>query len=230
MFDVTLIAADWWSWLIPAVFIIVYLVNHLLTGKAEGAKQRDAAARRRGGAGERPLRPQQAPQQGGQSQLNAEIDQFLKRANERRMEKARRETPAAGAPKPPLAPPPQPLREQPLEIEPLEHHGFDAVEESVKQHLGNRGFEQRAEHLADDIARAEGDMERHLQQAFGHRVGTLGSVDPVAPTTPVTDVRPSTADDRLAAAKALAGLLANQENIRQAVVLKEILERPIDRW
>ena len=36
--------------------------------------------------------------------------------------------------------------------------------------------------------------------------------------------------DPQASAKALAGLLANQQNLRQAILLKEILERPVDRW
>jgi hypothetical protein len=28
----------------------------------------------------------------------------------------------------------------------------------------------------------------------------------------------------------VAGLLVNQENLRRAVILREILERPTDRW
>lgn len=229
MFDVTLIAADWWGWVVPVVFIIIYLVNHLLAGSKVPAKQREAQQRRKSAPpAERPLRPGQAPQQqGGQSQLNAEIEQFLKRANERRMEKTRREAPVAS--RPPLAAPAAPLREQVSEIEPLAHRDFDTVEESVKQHFGNRGFEQRAEHLADDVTHLDVERAQHLKQVFDHRLGNLdrGSDDPKAPQ----DVKPPvTRADPTATAQALAGLLTNQTNVRQAILLKEILERPVDRW
>jgi hypothetical protein len=226
MFELKLIAAGLWEWLIPAVFIVIYLLNHLFTAAKAGGAQRDAQQRRRPPAGERPLRPQPPPQQAGQSQLNAEIEQFLKRANERRMEKTRREGSPTAAPKPPQPP----LVEQAVDVEPLERRDFDAVAASVQQHLGSRGFQQRAEHLGDDVEQAEGEMERHLQEAFSHKVGTLGSAEPLAPPTPVTDVKTIAVEDRNSTALALAGILANQQNIKQAIMLKEILERPIDRW
>lgn len=229
MFDVKLIAVDWWSWLIPAVFIIIYLLNHLLAGKPDAAKQREAQQRRRVPPPERPIRPQQAPQPGGQSQINAEIEQFLKRANERRMEKARLASPARGAPKAPPALSHAPLAEQALEIEPMEQE-FDAVEESVRRHLGNRGFEQRAEHMGDDVEHADEEMEQHLKQVFDHRLGQFDTGVSGDSNASRNVEPPITRADPLASAKALAGLLANQENIRQAVLLKEILERPIDRW
>ena len=234
MFDLKLFAVDLWGWLVPAVFIIIYLINHLLAaGKAAGGQQQPAGEQRRraAGPGERPLRPGQPPAQGGPAQINAEIEQFLKRANERKMEKVRRETaPARTPPKEPSKPLSQPLTEQAVDVIPLEHREFDAVAASVQQHLGSRGFQQRAERLADDISQADEHMERHLQAAFGHRVGTLSSSDPVASTTPLTDVGPMATDDRTATAKGLAGLLANQDNIKQAIMLKEILDRPVDRW
>jgi hypothetical protein len=37
-------------------------------------------------------------------------------------------------------------------------------------------------------------------------------------------------DDSNSMARALAGLLVNQQNLRQAILLKEILDRPVDRW
>jgi hypothetical protein len=231
MLDVKLIAVDVWAWLVPAVFIVIYLLNHLLTAKAGAAGQRNAQQqRRRAAAGERPLRPgpQQQPQQGGPSQLNAEIEQFLKRANERRMEKARGAEPARAVPAAPA--PSEALREQPLDIVPLEPRDFASVSASVEQHLGGHSFQDRAEHMVDDIALADAERARHFKRVFDHRLGKLGDteIDPNAPT----DVKapPTTRDDPQAAAKAMAGLLANQQNIRQAILLKEILERPVDRW
>ena len=55
-----------------------------------------------------------------------------------------------------------------------ERRELSTVAESVEKHMADRGFNQRAEHLADDIVRADQQMESHLQKAFGHRVGTLG--------------------------------------------------------
>jgi hypothetical protein len=222
-----LLAADWWNWVIPAVFIIIYLLNHVLSGaKAAGGAKPPQPQRRRVPTPppDRAARPQQpAP---GQAQLNTEIEQFLKRANERRMEKARRDLapePASPAPSPP---PPRPA-EPAIDVTPLDRD-FNAVEKSVKQHLGNRGFQERAEHLADDILRQEAEMQRHLEQAFSHRLGTLSGRDSTAPKA-AAEAPPATAD-RAATAMALAGILTNQSDIRKAILLKEILERPIDRW
>jgi hypothetical protein len=230
MFTFELIAVDLWGWLVPAVFIVIYLINHLLSA-GKGAGQQPAGQQRRRPAGERPLRPQGAPEKGGQTQINTEIEQFLKRANQRRMEKGQREAvPARPKPKEPPKPLSQPLSEQAVDVIPLEHRDFDSVSASVQQHLGGHQFDERAGHLADDISQADENMERHLQQAFGHRLGSLSNSDPLASSTPVTDVQPMATDGRTATAKALAGLLANQDNIRQAIMLKEILERPVDRW
>jgi hypothetical protein len=225
MFDLKLLAVDLW-WLAPAVFVVIYLLNHFLSAKDPAARQREAQ-KRRAAAGERPL-PQPQPQ--GQAQLNAEIEQFLKRANERRLEKARRTEPVRSAAAAPPKPAPPPPREQPIDVMPLEHRDFDSVAASVEQHLGNRGFNERAEHMVDDIALADEERARHFKQVFDHRLGNLSTV-PVDPKAPADLKTPSmTRDDPAATAKALAGILANQQNIRQAIVLKEILERPVDRW
>lgn len=221
--------ADIWSWIVPLVIVVIYLLNHLLAGnKAQG--QKPAQQRRRPPQGERPLaqQPGQRPQQqAGQDPLQSEIEQFLQRANERRKEKARRSTPPQQRAKP--APPPRQLVpvEEPVDVEPLERD-FDSVATSVEKHFSSsRQFESRAEHLADDVSQADEQMQRHLHQAFDHRLGTLGSSQPsdVHATEPSPNV-----DAPASTAKAVAGLLANRQNIKQAVLLKEILERPVDRW
>jgi hypothetical protein len=233
MLDVPLIAVDIWAWLAPAVFLLIYLLNHLLANKDPAARQREAQQRRRAAPpGERPLNPKpQPPQPQGQAQLNAEIEQFLKRANERRLEKARRADPVRtpiAAPKPAAPPPP---REKPVDVVPLEHRDFDSVAASVEQHLGGRGFNERAAHMVDDIVEADEERARHLKQVFEHRLGNLDSGAAIARQAPAdVEAAPLTREDPAATAKALAGILANQQNIRQAIVLKEILERPVDRW
>jgi len=235
---------DWLQFLVPLVFFIIYAVNQLLSGNKN--KQQPPAPRnppRRKPEVERPLRsePAMAPPnkqaRGGQAQLNAEIEQFLKRAEQRRSEGACREEVAQRPPEPPQRRPPAPEPPQrgqaPLEstsrVDPEARRDFSGVATSVEQHLGNRGFGQRAEHLADDIVRADQKMEEHLQKAFGHRVGTLGEPTP-GRLTPATDVAATVTIDQSGAALAIAEMLANPQRIRQAIVLREVLDRPEHRW
>jgi hypothetical protein len=129
---------------------------------------------------------------------------------------------------PPKAPPRAPA--PPVRVEPSERPGFDSVAASVEKHMANRGFTQRAEHLADDIVRADQEMEQHLQKSFSRRIGTLGPTTP-SPTGPVTDAEP-VADQPQPAASAmmLGGVLASGQQLKQAFVLNEILQRPEHRW
>ena len=73
-------------------------------------------------------------------------------------------------------------------------------------------------------------MEQHLKQVFEHRLGSLARQASDDPNAPYDIGSPTGRADPQASAKALAGLLANQQDIRRAILLKEILERPIDRW
>lgn len=235
---------DWLQFLIPLVFFIIYAINQLLSGNKN--KQQPPAPRnppRRKPEAERPLRseppgaPPNKPARSGQAQLNAEIEQFLKRAEQRRSEGSRREGVAPRPPEPPQrrpATPEQPQRAQvPLEpasgSESEPRRDFSSVATSVEQHLGNRGFGQRAEHLADDIVRADQQMEEHLQKAFGHRVGTLGESTP-GRLAPATDVAATVSADASSTILALADMLTSPQKIRQAIVLREILDRPEHRW
>jgi hypothetical protein len=222
---------DWLSVVVPIVFFIIYALNHLLTARKPVTPQARKPPRRPP-EGERPLRsPQQPaanPQTSSQSQLNAEIEQFLKRANDRRGDRSRREVaPTARAPKTP----PKPPADRPIDVQPLERSEISSVAASVEKHLSNRTFTQRAEHLADDIVRADQGMEQHLQKSFGHRVGTLSDAQKsTGSQTPATDNETAVVVAAGSAANAIAGLLADPNNLKQAVILSEILQRPENRW
>ncbi|MBI3838681.1 MAG: hypothetical protein HY288_12205 [Planctomycetia bacterium] len=224
-------AGDWLTIVFPIVFFIIYALNHLISA-AKPATPPARKPQRRPPEGERPLRPPQqpppSPQTSSQSQLNAEIEQFLKRANDRRNDRSRREVaPAARSPKAP----PKPPADRPIDVQPLERHEFSSVAASVEKHLSSRTFTQRTEHLADDIVRADEEMEQHLQKAFSHRVGTLSDVQkPTDIQTPATDKETSVVVAAGSAANAIAGLLTDPKNLRQAVILNEILKRPENRW
>ena len=235
----TLIAAidEWLKLVVPFVFFIIYALNQLLSAKAQPQRPQQ---KKPAPEGERPLRPAQPPANepagSTQSQLNAEIEQFLKRANERRGDRAKREgwppsvqTPPKKAPKPPK-PPREPLREQPVDVEPLARHELSTVASSVEKHLANRGFTQRAEHLADDIVRADEQMEQHLQKSFSRRVGTLAESTPGEGTSPLTDQAPMAVSAAASPSAAIGALLANAQSLRQAIILNEVLARPVHRW
>lgn len=223
-------AGDWLQFLIPLVFFIIYAINHLLSGgkgKQPQAPPRNPPRRREA---EQPLGDERQPAKSVKNQqgrLNDEIEQFLKRAEQRRAERARR---GSGSTKPaePLRapePPPPPRRI----VEPEKPRELSTVASSVEQHLGKRGFEESTRHLADDIARADQQMEAHLQQAFSHRVGTLETATPVA-QQPVTDAPTAAVVETSSTAQMVAGLLANPRQVKQAIILREILDRPEHRW
>jgi hypothetical protein len=229
-----LIAArgDWVSYVFPIVFFLIYAISRLMTAtKAKVPHVRNPP--RKAPEGERPLRPPQAappanPPASSQSPLNAEIEQFLKRANKKHQERSRRESsPAGRTPKVP----PKPSVERPIDVQPIERREFSSVSASVDKHLSNRTITQLAEHLGDDIGRADQEMEQHLQKAFSHRVGTLSDVQkPASATGPVTDTETAVVFGATSAANAIAGMLSDPKNLRNAVILNEILRRPDERW
>ncbi len=226
---------DWLGLIVPIVFFVIYVLNQLLTAKGKAPPARPLG-RRPPERAERPLRaprPQGKGQPAGPSQLNAEVEQFLKRASQRRGRSASTVAPA----EPPREKPTdiQPLERTELmswrstDVQPLEQHELTSVAASVEKHMG-RGFAERTEHLADDIVRADQQMEEHLQKAFGRQVGTLAAATGPASTTPATDVAPVAVREQSSLTAALAAVLASPQGMRQAVVLAEILERPEHRW
>ena len=234
MLDAPLLAADVWGWIVPVVVIAIYVISHLwnlIQGQQPQQQRPNQQRRPRGPQGERPLpgQPQQ-PAAAEQTHLNTEIEQFLKRANERREQKSRRATEHSEAPNGPIQRQPRPTMAVDVE-QPVERTDFNSVSSSVERHLGMRSFDKREELLAEDIDQADEDMELHLQQTFGHRVGTFDTASSRDAEDPQRiNLRPSPTDDHPAVALALAGLLVNHASLRQAVLLKEILERPVDRW
>jgi hypothetical protein len=230
-------AGDLWSLVVPIVFFIIYALNHLLGAKGNRPPARNPQRRPPPERAEHPPQPlgQPAdPMTGDPSQLNAEIEQFLRRATERRGDRSGRER--AGSVKPPPKAPQKPLRdtrrEQPVDVVPIERPQLSSVSASVEKHLTerDRGFTSRAEHLADDIVRADQQMEDHLQKAFSHRVGTLPDTAPKASTTPATDTVPQVVAGISPVAAGVIAILSDPKNLRQAVVLSEILDRPEHRW
>ncbi len=229
MVPLLLAANDWLSAVGLILFFAFWLISKMISSSKAINQQARKVPRRPG----EPAAPAAQPRQAGaappkQSQLNAEIERFLKRASGQRSERARREAaPQQQAQRRSVSPPARkPLSEQ----GPAGRRGFDSVADSVDKHLADRGFENRAEHLADDIVRADQQMEEHLQKSFNRRVGTLGDNQTEA-ARPVTDVTTTPElPTSSSAAASLSALLSNPQSIKQAIILNEILARPEHRW
>ena len=223
--------------LVPIIFFVIYVINQLLTAKVNPQQQqqrnRQPPARnpqrrpQQQPPAERAMqRPRRTPAQGGASQLNDEIEQFLKRANQRRSERtpqqaAQPQRLARRAPEP-VEVTPVPDVEEPIDVEPVDRE-FSTVAQSVAAHIGGRHFR---EHLAEDISQADERMERHLHQAFDHRLGTLDRGRSSSESSPYSEA----ADLKKTPAADLAKLLGTPQGIRQAIILGEILARPEHRW
>jgi hypothetical protein len=241
---------DWIGAIVPIGFLIYALIQ-LFTAKGPQPPARKPQRRVAPEQAERPLRPQPPtakPQGAPQAQLNAEIEQFLKRATQRRGDAARRrseptlKTPPRPAPRT-IAPqsgttqkssplsPGQPAS-GPVTAKPpaagKRPRDRSSVSDSVEEHLSDRGFGRRAEHLADEIVRADVQMEEHVKTMFNRKVGRLGEEATAADLVPMTDTE--TAIVPSVPTSAIATLLANPQNARQAFILSEILARPEHRW
>ena len=163
-----------------------------------------------------------------------EIEEFLKRAAAMRAQQAqqRAQRPPQRAPSVPATPVvyvPEVLDAEVIEADEV---SGDDVSNEVRRHLDTGAFQTRATHLAENIRAADDAMESHLHSSFEHRLGDLG-----ASTSAAED---STLDsEENAAAQALqtslgnldiASLLRSPQNIRNAIILCEVLNPPHDRW
>jgi hypothetical protein len=178
----------------------------------------------------------------------SDIEEFLKRAAAMRAQQAQQRAPQQRAPqqRAPQQPAPQqrpPQRLQPLpqpvvyvpevldaEILEVDEVSGDDVAAEVQRRLDTSSFQLRAQKLASDVRSADDAIEAHLHSAFEHRLGTLGATTGVA--------EDSTLDSEENAAKAsaqpptvdIASMLRSPQNIRNAIILSEILNPPEHRW
>jgi hypothetical protein len=156
-------------------------------------------------------RAQPAPRR---TPLDDEIGEFLRKASQRR----------GGGP--PADRPPQPASRQPPKARRQELVEVTAVEDSPQR------FKPLESGLATQ-AQADAAMEGHLRQVFDHGLGQLSAAGqspaPVASMTSVSGEQ-SLADALALGPTGLVGLLASGVVMRQAIVLNEIIHRPLDRW
>lgn len=210
------------------VFLVILIISAIsqAIGKAKEAQQQ-----------QRP-RPPVRPAPNPQDPVVRELDEFLRRAaaggkaqpkpaRPRQQAAPVRPQPQAArpvAPRAPAAPKAPPvLVAQPVlaqAAEELEEIRLEpAVADRLSQAADQRLSSQKEQSLGAGVAQAQRQMSQKLSEDFSHKVGRLaGAKQDAATELPAT------------AAAGLAAMLASPVDVRQAILLSEILQRPEHRW
>jgi hypothetical protein len=179
-----------------------------------------------------------------------EVEEFLRRAAARRAAAQQQQQrppaqPQGWTPPPPPPPPrPQPFSQQPSRpatlsevvmlqpVEPMQAEVVDAELAEQPDRLGKyvaqdmRGTEEIAEHvrhLGEEVDQANDKLESHLHQVFDHKLGQLKkSTMEAGAASPSQAAR----DAPLPGAASIAQLLVDPQNVRNGIILAEILRRP----
>jgi hypothetical protein len=162
-----------------------------------------------------------------------DIEEFLKMAAQRRRDAAARaQTTPPAAPPPTPAQPAQPVQRKPSKKtrQPPVILGEDDVEvipprresvsKHVQQHINTGRIKQRVRRLGAEVGQADEKLEARLHDTFDHQVGHL--------TQPSISPDDSVAQGKAAsrARQAQLAFLSSPQNLRQAIILSEILQRP----
>ncbi len=104
----------------------------------------------------------------------------------------------------------------------------EPVRETLAQHVARTvdtsDVTAQASQLGATVGRADDDLAARLHQTFDHSVSTLDPYDEAGVA------QEQAAAEAASAAGEIAQLLRTPKSIRQAVVLSEILKRPVHRW
>ncbi len=216
---------------IQVALVLLFIVGPLIFRLfGASARQPDRTVPKR-----RPQRPN-PPAQGRPSPVDSEVDAFLRRANAQRggeepvavevvmpdsMQRPRRPRRMA-----------RPVEEVIIEADVMPEEG---IQSRIQSSINTSDFDERAERLGDHVEQADDTMEARLRGKFDHSVGNLSTT----PTSVVTsDVTPAPEEaaaqqEKVAANARVASLVArlrSPQGMRDAIVLREILERPDQRW
>jgi hypothetical protein len=167
-------------------------------------------------------------------EVSEEIDEFLRRAAQRRSGQQQPRPVGSSSPVSPV-PAPQPVKAEVVAEMPV----GGQVNEHVKKYLDAEEFARREAQLGEQVAQKDRQIDEHLHQVFDHNLSELAAVPGETATEPVA-VEPAelfhTAETEAAAEltaasdSGLAVLLGSADSIRQAIVLSEIIQRPEQRW
>lgn len=208
---------DWLEALLPVLFVGFWILSQVfavLRRVGGGAAQPPV-----GGppAAPRPADVRRPPQPAGDGDPRAELEKqiadFLRQVTgesvgpERAPPRPRPAPQASSAPAPPAL---RPKAEKPARPKPT------APAAQPPRSVGT-------------LAAGPSDVARHVQDAFAHDLGHLHSGLEKATDEPAK-VAPARPVARGLSARDLVAAARDPATIRQAILLREILERPVDRW
>lgn len=173
--------------------------------------------------------------------MAGDIEDFLRRAAQRRAQQQGTKPQSRG----PQAPPPPTQRPKPAPSRPVEILDAEVIDESgsvaphvlrgssveahVKEHIRANVFDEAVSHLGEEVDRSDDRMEAHLHEVFEHQLGALGARTSKAAESTLDDDAPGQKRQPPRPTNYLE-LLQNPASVRQAIILSEILARPLERW
>jgi hypothetical protein len=212
------------DWIGVVVFLVIMVISAIsqMAGKKKEAQPRPKPRPRP------PVRPAQAGP-GRQDPVAGELEDFLRRAaGGGGQQPARRPPPA-----PPARPPARPPVAKPVVAKPVLAEATDDLEiiESVADHMSHTDGDSR---FPSQLT-GQPDEADQVSRKFDQRMGQFDSspekaahaaaiAEPETIAGEVVESMPPTA------AAGLGAMLASPTSLRQAILLKEILERPEYRW
>jgi hypothetical protein len=200
----------------PADRVFHLLAESLAGGRIPAAKQAKARQQAR-------VNPPQPPAE--KQRVEDEVGEFLRRAAQQRGGRDQRSTPANQPPRPP-----KPVRN--LVTAPERQESPKTLSEQADAIGRPRTLTPTLDDapsvrkLTDrtiqpvEVQQSEKAMQSHLQQAFGHTVGTLGDI----PASVTAEAPPS------ASAGEVMDMFRNPQTVREAIIVSEIIRRPEERW
>ena len=97
----------------------------------------------------------------------------------------------------------------------------EGVAEHVATHLDTTEYADRASHLGEEVGEAEERLEEHLHEAFDHKLGALHHQD---------EEGSGNQGSSQSSPQGLRQLLQSKSALRNAIIFREIIDRPADRW
>ena len=231
---------DWLEALLPILFVLFWVVSQVmnvakaLRGPARQQPPREPVAR--------PAPPRPAPADAARDDLTRQIEAFRRAQAEAArpggrppeaappLPRAPRPQEARGAAPPPARPRVTPPLPQPPRQPAAPGSSAGTLPQSRQSGRPGTAPKPRPTGLGADavLGGHAGEIARHVEGAFAHDLAhdTAGTDAGSAGQAPV----PGTPGARGSTAADLAAMIRDPSTLRRVILLREILDRPVDRW
>jgi hypothetical protein len=210
---------------IVPILVALFIILGPTIGRILAKAQEEQARRmRQGGAPQGQGQPKPAAKS-----LQDEIGKFLRRVAEQQQprqppqgKKAR----AAQRKAAQAAPQAEPVPAEAIGSRPV----GGQVTEHVRKHLDSSKFQRRSQQMGGEVAQADEKFEQRLQGAFDHKLGSLSTSAGAASSDVIQPAGLIPGGAPVALPADIAALFATPESLRQAIIINEVLQRPVHRW